>query len=64
MSTMDFLAVFPDLVRGKPVTEVDNLKAAIGPMASRTNSFNSLPISSSDLVQSVGKCKHYQGIAN
>lgn len=57
MSTMDFLAVFPDLVRGKPVTEVDNLKAAIGPMASRTNSFNSLPISSSDLVQSGVKCK-------
>lgn len=52
MSTMDFLAVLPDLVRGSPDTEVDNLNAAIGPIASLTDSINSLPISSSDRVQS------------
>lgn len=52
---MDFLAVFPDLVRGNPVTDVDSLKAAIGPMDSLTISTSSLPISSSDRVQSVKK---------
>lgn len=49
---MDFLAVLPDRVRGSPDTEVDSLNAAIGPIASLTHSINSLPISSSDRVQS------------
>ena len=36
MSAIDFLAVFPDLVRGNPETETDILNAATGPTNFRT----------------------------
>ena len=51
MSAMVFLGVLPDLVLGSALTATDILKAATGPIWSRTKRTSDVETSASDLEQ-------------
>lgn len=56
-SEIDFLIIFPERVRGNPLTAAANLSDAIGPINCRTRIINSSLISSSFFSASKKKKK-------